>query len=125
MAKSGKERISELEAEVARLRGVPDLKEGMRNLSITVEKARKQSVDGGDVLAAAASTWSSFCCAATVSSASSYCVAQEVVESDPQMAAAFVILHQRAIEVMGEQGTIDALIKQAADHEVLKVDPQT
>ena len=121
--KSSEERIAELEAEVARLRATPDVKDGMRRLNLTVEKARTQAAANGPVLAAAASTWSTACCVATFSSASSYCVSQAMVEADPEMAAAFVILHKRAVEVMGETGTVDALIKQAADHEVLTFDP--
>jgi len=117
--KSAEERIGELEAEVARLRATQHAKDGMRSLNLTVEKARAE----GGAIAAAASTWSSFCCAATFSSASSYCVAQEMAEVDPEMAAAFVILHKRAIAVMGEKDTVAALLKQSADHEVLKLAP--
>lgn len=116
-------RIAELEAEIARLRGsqnTPDVAEGMQSLNLTVERAR---AGNEEVLAAAASTWSSFCCAATVSSASSYCVAQEMAVADPEVAQAFVILHKRAVEVMGEDGVVQALIEQANNHEVLRVTP--
>jgi uncharacterized protein YecT (DUF1311 family) len=71
----------------------------------------------------AASTWSSFCCVATVSSASSYCVAQEVEAVDLELAEAFVTLHRRAVEVMGEDGTVEALLEQAGRHEVVRVQP--
>lgn len=117
---SAESRIAELEAEIAQLRRGKDVSEGMRSLNLTVQKVRDRM--GGD-LGLAASTWSSFCCVATVSSASSYCVAQDVDTVDPELAQAFVTLHQRAIEVMGEDGTIDALIDQANKHEVVRVEP--
>lgn len=118
-SESVESRIAELEAEIAQLRRTEVVREGMRSLNLTVEKAR----DRGGANFAAASTWSSFCCVATVSSASSYCVAQEMESADPVMAEAFVLLHRRAVEVMGEEGTVDALIEQASSHEVLLVDP--
>jgi len=117
---SAESRIAELEAEIAQLRRGKDVSEGMRSLNLTVQKVRDRM--GGD-LGLAASTWSSFCCVATVSSASSYCVAQDVDTVDPELAQAFVTLHQRAIEVMGEDGTVDALIDQANKHEVVRVEP--
>jgi hypothetical protein len=117
---SAESRIAELEAEIAQLRGSQDVSEGMRSLNLTVQKANDRM--GGE-LGLAASTWSSFCCVATVSSASSYCVAQDVETTDPELAQAFVTLHRRAIEVMGEDGTIDALIEQANKHEVVRVTP--
>jgi hypothetical protein len=113
-------RIAELEAEIAELRLRQDVADGMRSLNLTVEKARSRN-EGP--LEAAASTWSTACCIATFSSASSYCVAQEVAESDPELAQAFVILHRRAVEVMGDDGAADALIEQANNHEVVQVRP--
>ena len=109
-------RIAELEAEIAHLRRSQDLQEGMRNLNLTVEKVRGR---GGEA-SLAASTWSTACCIATVSSASSYCVAEDVDATDPELAEAFVILHRRAVEVMGEDGTVEALIDQAKHHEVVR-----
>ena len=117
---SAESRIAELEAEIAQLRRNEEVRNGMRSLNLTVEKARDR-MGGG--LGLAASTWSSFCCVATVSSASSYCVVQDIETTDPQLAEAFVTLHRRAIEVMGEDGTIDALIEQANKHEVVRVTP--
>jgi hypothetical protein len=112
-----------LEAEIARLRQgqSDDLKEGMRSLNLTVEKARALAGDDGP-LAAAASTWSSFCCVATASSASSYCVPQVIDETDPELAQAFVILHRRAVAVMGEDGAAQALVDQGRSHEVVRID---
>jgi hypothetical protein len=112
-------RIAELEAEIAQLRRTQDVQEGMRSLNLTVEKVRER---GGEENLAA-STWSSACCVATVSSASSYCVAEEIEATDLELAEAFVILHRRAVEVMGEDGTVDALIEQANKHEVVRIEP--
>ena len=116
---SSEARIAELEAEIAQLRRTETVREGMRQLNLTVEKAR----DMGGEASLAASTWSSFCCVATVSSASSYCVAQEVETVDLELAEAFVTLHRRAVEVMGEDGTVEALLEQAGRHEVVRVQP--
>ena len=116
---SSEARIAELEAEIAQLRRTETVREGMRQLNLTVEKAR----DRGGEASLAASTWSSFCCVATVSSASSYCVAQEMETVDPELAEAFVTLHRRAVEVMGEDGTVEALLEQAGSHEVVHVQP--
>jgi hypothetical protein len=121
---SAESRIAELEAEIAQLRRGQDVSAGMRSLNLTVQKAREKMGEPGD-LGLAASTWSSFCCVATVSSASSYCVAQDVEAVDPELAAAFVTLHQRAVEVMGEDGAVDAIIDQATKHEVVRVQPST
>jgi hypothetical protein len=112
-------RIAELEAEIAQLRRSEDLRTGMRSLNLTVEKANEKM----GAVHAAASTWSTACCIATFSSASTWCVAQGIENSDPELAEAFVLLHRRAVEVMGEDGTVDALIEQGANREVIRVTP--
>jgi hypothetical protein len=120
------DRIAQLEAEIAQLRQRADLNDGLRQLNLTVEKARSKAAGDEEALGFAASTWSTACCLATVSSASSYCVVQEgdfsLATADPEMAQAFVTLHRRAVEVMGEEGAVNALIEQAGAHDVIRLE---
>jgi hypothetical protein len=120
---SAEARVAELEAEIAQLRQAQadELAEGVRSLNLTIEKAQAL-IDKDGPVGLSASTISSFCTAATVSSASSYCHTQVAEEIDPELNRAFVILHQRAVEVMGEDGVAQALVDQGNNHEVFRLD---
>lgn len=114
---SPESRIAALEAEVARLRKTEEVREGTRQLSLTVQKARKAS---GDV---SASTLSSACTSVCFSSVSTIDVNvnEGIVAEDPELASAFSILHKRAVEVLGEQGAVDAVIEESKKHTVIQL----
>lgn len=91
----------------------------LQNVEIFVRKLQAQAGRG----AAGVSTYSSLCTSACFSSASTICAsgALAAASSDPELAQVFATLHKRGIEVLGEDGLMEAMIDQSKANKPINV----
>jgi hypothetical protein len=118
---SAEARIAFLEAEVARLRKAEDLRRKIHQIELTVEKVREK--DPSAVTAARKSVClSSACTSVCFSSVSSIRVnVADMATHDPELAEVFGILQEKATQVLGAEGTVDALIARAKSGDVAEL----
>jgi hypothetical protein len=93
---------------------------GIKNAEVFVRKLQERAAKapGGPASGAGVSSWSSLCCSACFSSASTICGSKltELGAHEPEVARAFLTLHDRGVAVMGEDAFMDEIIKQAKAH---------
>jgi len=103
--------IRGLEAELLAVRQQAATHKELERVEVFVRKLRSKAGSGG----AAVSTWSSACTSACFSSASTVCAKGVLTHPalDPEMAGVFATLHRRGVEALGEEGFMDAMLKQS------------
>jgi hypothetical protein len=114
--RSQEDRLRDLERQMDAVREQTQVRRAVADVELFVRKLeRKVAAEGGDTTTAGVSTLSSLCTSACFSSASTIAPRlSQVVANDPEVAGAFATLHRRGIEVLGEEGLMDAIIEQAA-----------
>jgi hypothetical protein len=115
--------IRELELQLGLIRREPTTREQLQDVELFVRKLESKVGES----TAGISSLSSFCTSACFSSASSVCPNGPPAASatDPETAAVFATLHRRGVEVLGEEGLMDAIIMRSKTTPSVRVFDQT
>jgi hypothetical protein len=110
---SPEDRIGGLERQIETVRGQAQLRKDLQDVEVFVRKLQRRQVEEGPGF----STYTSACTSACFSSAACLCPGGSLTGAtqDPEVAGVFATLHRRGIEVLGEEGFMDAIIAKARE----------